>query len=257
MHNDAGGPFNLGDIDNMQRMETFIDGQHILYDAAAITNITPDWFEPAYWRERNALTGQAAGRGASYFFRAEGGDYVLRHYRRGGMVAGLLRDRYLRWFSLSRTRAWREWDILSRLWRDGLPVPKPVAARVIYSGLFYRADIITAKLPAPATLVEILKTRALSTADWQAAGRLIRRFHEAGVYHADMNAHNIVYAANRMYLLDFDRGCLRRPDSGWQQRTLRRLQRSLRKSAGQNPGFHFSDADWEIFSKAYHSANEF
>jgi 3-deoxy-D-manno-octulosonic acid kinase len=257
MHNDAGGPFNLGDIGSMQRVETFIDGQHILYDAAAITNITPDWFEPAHWRERDALTGEAAGRGTSYFFRAGGGDYVLRHYHRGGMAAALLRDRYLRWFSLKHTRAWREWDILSRLWREGLPVPRPVAARVIFSGLFYRADIITAKLPVPSTLVELLKTRTLSAAEWQAAGRLIRRFHEAGVYHADMNAHNIVYAANRLYLLDFDRGRLCPRKSAWQQRTLRRLHRSLLKSARQNPGFHFSGADWETLLQAYHSANEF
>ena len=157
---------------------------------------------------------------------------------------------------MSHTRAWREWDILSRLWSDGLPVPRPVAARVIFSGLFYRADIITAKLPSPATLVEVLKARALSPLEWQAAGRLIRRFHEAGVYHADMNAHNIVYAANRIYLLDFDNARICGHKFIWPQRSLRRLHRSLRKSARQNPGFHFSVADWEAFLQAYRSMSD-
>lgn len=239
----------------MRRVETFIDGQHILYDAATITNITPDWFEPRYWRERDALTGQATGRGASYFFRTGGSEYALRHYRRGGVAASLLEDRYLR-RALSHTRAWREWDILSRLWQEGLPVPRPVAARVIFNGLFYRADIITAKLPAPATLVEVLKARALSAEEWRAAGRLIRRFHEAGVYHADLNAHNIVYAANRIYLLDFDKGRVCRLKFVWPQLTLRRLYRSLRKSARQHPEFHFSAGDWGIFLEAYRSMSE-
>jgi 3-deoxy-D-manno-octulosonic acid kinase len=253
MHNDAGRLFNFGGmINSMQRVETFIDGQHILYDAAAITNITPGWFESAYWRERDALSGQAAGRGTSYFFRTAGSEFALRHYRRGGLIAHLLHDRYLR-RALHNTRAWREWDILARLWHEGLPVPKPVAARVIFSGLFYRADIITAKLPAPATLVEVLKARALSMEEWQAAGRLIGRFHEAGAYHADMNAHNIVYAADRMYLLDFDNGRMCGQKLVWPQLSLRRLHRSLRKLAAQNPGFHFSAADWQIFLQAYHS----
>lgn len=238
----------------MQKVETYIEGQHILYDAAAITNISPDWFDPGFWRRQDALIGQAAGRGTSYFFRHGGSDYVLRHYRRGGLVARLLLDRYLR-SALNHTRAWREWDILARLWLEGLPVPRPIAARVVFKGLFYRADIITAKLPAPSTLVEMLKVRALSAEEWRAAGRLIRRFHEAGVYHADMNAHNIVHAANRIYLLDFDNGRICGRKRFWPQRTLRRLHRSLRKSARQNPGFHFSMRDWEIFLQAYNSAS--
>jgi 3-deoxy-D-manno-octulosonic acid kinase len=240
----------------MQRVEITIDGHHILYDPDAITNITPDWFDPARWRARDALTGQAQGRGASYFFREGGGDYALRHYRRGGLVAPLLGDRYLR-RALQNTRAWREWDMLARLWSEGLPVPRPVAARVVFNGPFYRADIITARLPAPLKLVEVLKTRPLKPEEWQAAGRLIRRFHEAGVYHADLNAHNIVFAADRMYLLDFDRGSIRGHKRFWPARSLRRLRRSLRKSARQNPVFHFSESDWEIFLKAYRSVSEF
>jgi 3-deoxy-D-manno-octulosonic acid kinase len=180
----------------------------------------------------------------------------LRHYRRGGLVAHLLCDRYAR-RALHRTRAWREWELLARLWSEGFPVPRPVAAHVVFSGPFYRADIITAKLPSPATLAEVLKTRALGAEEWQAVGRLVRRFHEAGVHHPDMNAHNFVYAANRLYLLDFDRGGIRRGRSWWPQLTLRRLHRSLRKTARLNPGLHFREDDWKIFLQAYQSANEF
>ncbi|HEY3488073.1 MAG TPA: 3-deoxy-D-manno-octulosonic acid kinase [Gammaproteobacteria bacterium] len=235
----------------MQRVEVFIKGQHILYDAAAVTNIEPGWFEPHYWRERNALNGEATGRGTSYFFGAGGMQYVLRHYRRGGLMARVLSDRYLRGIALSNTRAWREWDILARLWQEGLPVPRPVAARVIFDGLFYRADIITARLPAQTTLAQILRTRALTKAEWEATGRLIRLFHEAGVYHADMNAHNILYSADRMYLIDFDNSCICRNKFIWPQRTLSRLHRSLCKLACQDKGLHFTEADWKIFLLAY------
>jgi 3-deoxy-D-manno-octulosonic acid kinase len=258
MHSDAGGLFDfdgLGDM-TMQRAEIFIDGHHILYDAAAITKITPGWFDSAYWRERGALSGQTMGRGATYFFRDGGSEYALRHYRRGGLIAQLLHDLYPR-RALRNTRAWREWDLLARLWSEGFPVPRPVAARVTCKGLFYRADIITAKLPAPLKLSEALRARALAPEEWRAAGRLIRRFHEAGVCHADLNAHNIVFAAGRMYLLDFDRGRLPGHKHLWPERNLRRLLRSLRKLARQHPGFHFSAVDWEIFLEAYRSVKEF
>jgi 3-deoxy-D-manno-octulosonic acid kinase len=242
----------------MQPTEILIDGQHILYDARAVTKITPHWFDPEYWRGRSALTGQASGRGLSYFFSVDGAEYVLRHYRRGGAVARWLGDRY--WFrGLQSSRAWREWRLLAGLHAEGLPVPRPLAARVIRQGLMYRADIIVGRLPAAETLAGVLQQRPLPQQGWDELGKLLARFHVAGVYHADLNAHNILLGkTGGAYLIDFDRGCRCRRSRFslqlWQRCNLRRLRRSLRKLGRQQAGFNFSDSDWKILLAAYRHA---
>ena len=49
-------------------------------------------------------------------------------------------------------------------------------------------------------------------APWEATGRLVARFHRAGLDHADLNAHNILFdGAGQGWMIDFDRGALRIP----------------------------------------------
>ena len=64
---------------------------------------------------------------------------------------------------------------------------------------------------------------------WREIGVCIRRFHASGVWHADLNAHNILMdRVGGIWLIDFDRG-ERRKHGAWGQGNLARLQRSLRK----------------------------
>ena len=49
-----------------------------------------------------------------------------------------------------------------------------------------------------------------------------------------MHSHNILFDANgRGWLIDFDRGVLRIPATGWRERNLKRLLRSLLKLRGE------------------------
>jgi 3-deoxy-D-manno-octulosonic acid kinase len=69
-----------------------------------------------------------------------------------------------------------------------------------------------------------------------------------------MNAHNLqIDQDGDLWMLDFDRGELRKPGP-WQQQTLRRLHRSLEKIRSRNPALYFSTADWEQFLEGYFSA---
>jgi 3-deoxy-D-manno-octulosonic acid kinase len=80
---------------------------------------------------------------------------------------------------------------------------------------------------------------------------MVRRFHDAGVYHADLTAHNILAdEAGQLFLLDFDRG-RRRADGSWKARTLERLHRSFRKITQQDPAIKVSATDWQRFMAAY------
>ena len=56
------------------------------------------------------------------FLETPVGPCVLRHYRRGGLVAPLLGDKYV-WNGRTRSRGFAEFALLAELARRGLPVP--------------------------------------------------------------------------------------------------------------------------------------
>ncbi len=240
----------------MRPCETSIDNQHILYDVERIANIAEFSFDPEVLRARKQLSGSAQGRGNTHFFNYDGQALVLRHYRRGGLIARFSDDRYL-WAGLARTRAWREWHLLAKLHAMGLPVPLPVAAQVVQQGITYRADIVIESIPNTVTLAQRLRQGPLNELEWSKIAWCLYRFHTLGVYHADLNAHNILLdVQGEVYLIDFDRGRLRRPDAGWQQQNLARLQRSLKKLKGiEEEGFAFSDNDWSLLTRVYDAAD--
>lgn len=225
------------------------DGAVILYDADALGKIDSGFFEPKQWRARGALSGAARGRGTTWFVRHGGGELVLRHYRRGGVFGPWLGDRYL-WLGLARTRAFREWHLLAELYRRGLPVPRPVAARVVRCGWYYRADLITQRIPATESLAQRLQRAPLTDAGWYALGRCLQRFHADGVWHADLNAHNFLLNDAGIYLVDFDRGRLR-GSGDWTRANLARLQRSLTKLARVHDGFHYDAKGWNALLAGY------
>lgn len=230
-------------------------GGHILYDAGLLEPFDPRLFEPVYLKEQGYLSGQAhGGRGSALFFKPGDTEWVLRHYHRGGAVAKWLGDRYL-WAGLDQSRAWREWYLLAQLCQMGLPVPQPVAARVQRSGLWVRADIITVKIPSAVPLAELLSQSSLPEHLWQQLGAMLRCFHDHGVWHADLNAHNIMLAEEQIYLIDFDRGQLRHQGGSWKSRNLQRLLRSLEKLAGNRAQFCFTPDDWQALLLGYRQAD--
>lgn len=227
----------------------------LLYDSGLIAAPDGDFFDPAHWASRNAVIGEATGRGQVCIFRHGEAEYVLRHYRRGGAVARLSADRYV-WTGLARTRAWREWHLLAWMHGRGLPVPRPVAARVRRHGVCYSADLVTARLPRVWTLADLLGRWALPEDSWRAVGAAIARLHAAGVCHADLNARNILLDdGGKVFLLDFDRA--RRLLSGrrrWPQANLDRLRRSLDKFSAEDIMFRFDDEGWEWLLDGYAAA---
>lgn len=227
-----------------------LTGGAMLYDASRAGNAAAAWFDPAYWRERGELDGEARGRGTVWFTRSGATGYVLRHYRRGGLIAKLSQDRYI-WRGESETRAFREWQLLYHLRRAGLPVPTPVAARYRRYGLTYTADLITERLMDSRTLASVLRRRGIPILGWITIGRCIRMFHDRGVYHADLNAHNILLVDDDLvYLVDFDRGQLRKPGL-WCDANLVRLRRSIEKITYKLPPEHFTEEDWHGLLDGY------
>jgi serine/threonine protein kinase len=100
------------------------------------------------------------------------------------------------------------------------------------------------------TLAARLAKGPLPLMQWIAIGRCIRRFHDAGVHHADLNAHNILLAPEQVYLIDFDRGTLRKR-GWWADTTLVRLYRSLEKVTLLAAPESFTDQDWHSLLAGY------
>src|SRR5690606_26182180 len=120
-----------------------------------------------------------------------GEEWVLRPYRRGGLVARLSEARYL-WTGLERTRAFRELRLTADLHARGLPVPRPVAADVTRHGLTYSAALITVRLPGARALASLLENGEADDDLLQRVGATIRRFHDVGLDHVDLDARNLL-----------------------------------------------------------------
>jgi 3-deoxy-D-manno-octulosonic acid kinase len=228
----------------------------ILYDKAIINQISDERFSAEGWLHAEPVTGslRSSGRGNTLFVGNVPKQFVLRHYMRGGLVGKLVRDSYV-FSGADKTRSFLEWRLLDKLAANNMRVPRPAAARFVKRGTFYTADLITVRIPGIVPLSWYIAEHDAGEEFWQSVGAAIREFHAAGVYHADMNAYNVqIDDDGLVWMLDFDKGALK-PPGPWQQRTLARLHRSLRKIVGLDPRLHFRAANWEQLLEGYFNAS--
>ncbi|MFM8518379.1 MAG: 3-deoxy-D-manno-octulosonic acid kinase [Nevskiaceae bacterium] len=222
----------------------------MLYDPFLCGNFTAEWFSPRYWQHRGALAGAAPGRGSTWFFATEGREYALRHYRRGGLIGRFNPDWYLG-ADPQRSRPFREFSLLQQCAQAGLPVATVVAARFLRAANGYRGDLLTLRVPGARTLATRLREGGLSVDEWRTVGGVIGAFHQAGIWHADLNAHNILFdAEGAVRLIDFDRGRVR-PPGWWKDANLARVRRSLCKVADATPAVPVDEAGWAALLDGY------
>jgi len=216
-----------GRLDVMQGVESGA----ILFDTGFASNPDIDWFDATKWGNAATLIG-AGGRGAAWFVKADFGDAVLRHYRRGGWAAKISDSRYL-WRDENSARSFHEFHFMQMLVKKNLPVPKPIAAMYLKRGLFYRAGILIEQIPNVQSFLECVH-RQTESAPWAALGEVIAEFHKAGAKHADLNSQNILIDAGRkIWLIDWDKAAMQTAPGSWCTDVLQRLQRSLLKYRGE------------------------
>ena len=174
-----------------------------------------------------------SGRGGAWRVELPGGlRAVVRLYRRGGLVARVVRDTYVG----PRPRPLHELVVTVEARRRGVPAPEVLGARV-EGGLIYRGALVTAEMPHARTLFEALRDASGDAARGALAaraGRAVARLHDAGVYHADLNLTNLLVgpvASDDVVVVDFDRARVRDRPLGRRarRRNLARLARSLAK----------------------------
>lgn len=225
--------------------------QLILANPEIFPEIKADYFEADYWHERSKVTGTAGGRGVATFFNHNHHQLVLKRYLRGGLFGKLVKQSYLT-FNAENNRAYKEFELLYWMKAQGLPCPTPAAAMITLLGPITRASLITEKVANAKDLVVLLQQSALDDKVWFKVGQMIKRFHHAGIYHSDLNAHNILLDdKGELWLIDFDK-CERREKAGlWQGRNLARLLRSLEKESNRLSNFHWSKNNWINLTMGY------
>lgn len=197
------------------------------------------------------------GRGTVYFrsLNKPSGNInvVVKKYQRGGMIRHFNKSLY--WHNHYRqSRVWLEFGLLVNMTSMGLPVPIPVAGMTQRKfPLCYESTIVTKEIENAVTLADRLKQGSVDYNLWRRIGETIKRFHAANIYHADLNASNILLADNgNVYLIDFDKGQLMSTDQGaWKKGNLDRLLRSLQKYRRVDDQFQFSVDNWHCLLSGY------
>ena len=132
------------------------------------------------------------------------GPVVVKHYRRGGLIGRLIRQRYLKW---GPTRSQAEYELLREMRRLGICVPEPLvfASRGL---LLYRAWLVLRAIRQPQSLAHLsLIDEGRARDAMRTAIEQIGRLVDHGILHVDLHPGNVlVDQTDRVYLIDFDRG---------------------------------------------------
>lgn len=232
-------------VDSGQRLQA--GANHILFDPDLLAQPQPKHFDPEFWSGQ--VVGTAEGRQTAYFLEVDEQNWVLRHFWRGGLPGKLLRDQYL-FTGVERSRPFREWRLLAQARAEGVQVPRPVAVRINLCGAIYTGDILIERIVDAQSLADMLAFEAMSPMAWRSLAMTIARCHQAGYWHADLNARNLLHREGRWWLIDFDRARKRKPGT-WGFENIRRLKRSLDKLRMKGE-LRYRQADWNDFVEAWH-----
>ncbi len=237
-------------------METIsTNNQTIWYDPELLAQVPEgdidQIFEAEYWQQQDAISGSAQGRGITWFIQLDDIQAALRHYRRGGLFGKLVEDQY-RFSDWENTRCAMELNVLNVLANAGVNVPKPIAARAIKSGLLYRADLMSERIPNAKDLVDILVAHPIDANIYRKIGQEIRKMHDTGVNHTDLNIHNILLDDSQtVWIIDFDK-CRQQAGDDWKESNLNRLKRSFLKEVNKRQ-IQWQESDWMHLLKGYRS----
>ncbi len=243
---------NLTQNVNCQHLE--VEKNHYFFNPELAKDFQPNFLNSEYWQSQNAIVGTAQGRGTTWFISYNKQNWVLKHYFRGGIIGRFLNDSYF-YTGLKYTRSVAEFNLLTQLNALDLPAPKPIACSVYRNGLGYQADLLTTRVENAQDLVGILSEAPLDKAMYKNIGATIKRFHQEGIYHHDLNIHNILIDdQEKVWLIDFDRAKQLTPKMSWQNANIERLKRSFHKEKGRLPSFHWQEQQFSDLLLGYNLA---
>jgi 3-deoxy-D-manno-octulosonic acid kinase len=140
----------------------------------------------------------------------------------------MVKRRYLKW---GKTRCQIEYELLQKVRNLGVSAPEPIAY-ASQGSLFYKGWLVTREIKQQQTLAE------LSCADEEHAQVVMKEVIDQvsilinnNIFHLDLHPGNVlVDSGDRVFLLDFDKGCLSRQNKNkLRDHYLRRWRRAVIK----------------------------
>jgi hypothetical protein len=149
---------------------------------------------------RSVLAGRAAMR---HLQLDAAGPVVVKPYRRGGLLGGVIRRTYLKG---RQRRSQMEYEWLLRAGDMGLTVLTPVAF-AFRGHWFYRCWLVTQAISEARTLAEVSLQRPAAAASFlPEVARQMDLLVRHGVWHPDLHPGNVlVDGRDRLFLIDFDK----------------------------------------------------
>jgi len=211
--------------------------------------------------ERRWPDSELRGRGPLGELALEGGSFLVRPFRHGGL---------LRWLTGARfadpTRPFRELILSAELRAKGIDTPEVVAARAERCAPFgWRLELVTRRLLGVrdgAELLEALRGGELDAGRRRAAvlavGAAIARLHRHGFVHADLNPRNLLLECEpedgerpRVWIIDLDRSrFVQQLGEAERRANLRRLLRAVRRREQRGAPF-LGRSDYLRFLRGY------
>jgi 3-deoxy-D-manno-octulosonic acid kinase len=140
----------------------------------------------------------------------DGKRMVIRQYSHGGIFRAITRNIYL-----FGSRSFRELILTEEIRSCGIPTIQPIGA--IYRPILpflYQPYFLSLEVPRAKDLIQYFQEVGphpvgeplfIKRKIIRSAGILLRRFHEAGFFHGDLQLKNILVAGDQLLLIDFDR----------------------------------------------------
>jgi len=191
-----------------------------------------------------------------------GGGLLVRQYRRGGVLRAVNREKYL-----SPRRPLDEIRISREAAARGVPVARAVGAIVRARPPFWLCSLATEEIEDALDLGEYIcwlpaaPPREILVEKRQiihATAKAIRKMHDAGLYHADLQVKNILIRRStrgvEVFFVDLDKSTINGSlPQRLRARNLRRLNRSIMKMQRALPAI--DDDDRRRFLAAYRSGD--
>jgi hypothetical protein len=160
---------------------------------------------------------------------------VIRQYLHGGIFRYFTRD-----FYLFGSRSFQELALTEEVRTCGIPTVEPIAAihRSVF-GPLYQAYLLSLEIPGSNDFIQYLQEIGpqplrekliLKRKTIQSTGFLLRKFHQSGFFHGDLQLKNILIAEDQASIIDLDRSYRKEILSVRERmKNLLRLNRSAEK----------------------------